>query len=197
MLSSRFKLLCADSGLSIDETAKLLHVTPRTIRYWFSGKVTVPYAAYKLVRVLRWFELPGKQWTGWHFHGGKLWTPEGHGFEPRDSTWWSLLVRQARSFHTLYQDNHRLRNEQRVQGQAAAVVGDASASPEIGAAGPGSAVTQSRRVAPGSNLLLEHFRTQHVVEAAKTPAVRGETQNWLNPSCKVHISYGGKQGVRP
>ena len=59
MLSSRFKVLCADAGLSIDEAAKILHVTPRTVRYWFSGKVSVPYAAYKLVRVLRWFELPG------------------------------------------------------------------------------------------------------------------------------------------
>jgi transcriptional regulator with XRE-family HTH domain len=158
MLSSRFKLLCTDAGLSIDEAAKLLHVTPRTIRYWFSGQVTVPYAAYKLVRVLRWFELPGKQWSGWHFHGGKLWTPEGHGFEPRDSNWWSLLVRQARSFHSLYRDNLQLRAALRVQGQTAAVVGDASASPETDAAGPGApALAGDRRAAPGSNLFIEHF----------------------------------------
>ncbi|WP_096697075.1 VC1465 family Xer recombination activation factor [Polaromonas sp. AER18D-145] len=109
MLSSRFKVLCADAGLSIDEAAKLLHVTPRTVRYWFSGKVTVPYAAYKLVRVLRWFELPGPAWRGWHFHSGKLWTPEGHGFEPHDANWWSLLVRQARSFRTIYERESAMR----------------------------------------------------------------------------------------
>ena len=35
-------------------------------------------------------------------HSGKLWTPEGHGFEPVDGAWWSLLVRQARGFRAIY-----------------------------------------------------------------------------------------------
>ncbi len=103
MLASRFKVLCADAGLSVDEVAKFLHVTPRTVRYWFSGQSSVPYAAYKLVRVLRWFELPQKGFEGWCMHSGKLWTPEGHGIAPEDGSWWSLLVRQARCFRTLYQ----------------------------------------------------------------------------------------------
>lgn len=102
LIGARFKVLCADAGLSIDQAAQLLHVTPRTIRYWFSGKTWVPYAAYKLLRVMRYFELPGKEWRGWHFHSGKLWTPEGHGFAPQDSTWWSLLVRRSHAFGTLY-----------------------------------------------------------------------------------------------
>ncbi len=62
----------------------------------------MPYSAYKLVRVLRWFELPGAAWAGWHFAAGKLWSPEGFGFEPQDAAWWSLLVRQARGFRSLY-----------------------------------------------------------------------------------------------
>ena len=99
---SRFKILLADAGLSIDDAAKLLHVTPRTIRYWISGKVTVPYAAYKLLRVLRLFELPCVGWDGWHMHSGRLWSPEGHGFIPSDSTWWGLLVRKARMFGEMY-----------------------------------------------------------------------------------------------
>jgi hypothetical protein len=37
--------MCADAGLSIDQTAKALHVTPRTVRYWISGRVSIPYAA--------------------------------------------------------------------------------------------------------------------------------------------------------
>ena len=137
MLSNRFKRLCGDAGLSIDQAAKMLHVTPRTIRYWFAGKVAVPYAAYKLVRVLRWFELPGKPWAGWHMHSGKLWTPEGHGFTPDDQNWWSLLVRQARSFKTLYRDNAQLRLQLRGQGTAAVVAGDALASPETPARSAG------------------------------------------------------------
>ena len=74
MIGLRFKYQLADAGLSIAEAAKLLHVTERTVRYWISGKVSVPYAAYKLVRVLRYFELPGDQWKGWHFAAGKLWS---------------------------------------------------------------------------------------------------------------------------
>lgn len=101
MLASRFRVLCAEAGLSVDEAAKLLHVTPRTVRYWISGKVSIPYAAYKLVRVMRWFELPGKDWAGWHFHSNRLWSPEGHGFEAKDSSWWSLLVNRSRLFGQL------------------------------------------------------------------------------------------------
>lgn len=103
MLASRFRVLCADSGLTIIEVGKLLHVTPRTVRYWFSGKSSVPYAAYKLVRVLRWWELPQKGFEGWSMHSGRLWTPEGIPIAPEDGGWWSLLVRQARCFRTLYQ----------------------------------------------------------------------------------------------
>jgi len=103
LLASRFKVLCADAGLSVDQVAKTLHVTPRTVRYWFSGKSAVPYAAYKLVRIMRWFELPMKGFEGWCMHSGKLWTPEGHPIGPEDGSWWSLLVRQARCFRTLYQ----------------------------------------------------------------------------------------------
>lgn len=108
MLSSRFRVLCADAGLSIEATAQLLHVTPRTVRYWFSGRVTVPYAAYKLVRVMRLFELPCAGWDGWHMHSGKLWSPEGHGFEPHDSNWWGLLVRKARLFGQMYDRERQL-----------------------------------------------------------------------------------------
>jgi transcriptional regulator with XRE-family HTH domain len=108
MLALRFRSFCRDAGLSIDEAAKILHVTPRTIRYWFSGQTAVPYAAYKLLRVMRWFELPQPGFEGWCMHSGKLWTPEGVGIEPVDGAWWSLLVRQARSFRTLYAERSAL-----------------------------------------------------------------------------------------
>lgn len=81
----------------------MLHVTPRTIRNWISGKVTVPYAAYKLVRVMRLFELPCTGWDGWCMHSGRLWSPEGHGFLPSDSSWWGLLVRKAALFQQMYE----------------------------------------------------------------------------------------------
>ena len=108
VLGSRFRILLSDAGLSPDQAAKLLHVTPRTIRYWISGRVMVPYAAYRLVRVMRLFELPCEGWDGWHMHSGKLWSPEGFGFTPHDSNWWSLLVRRASLFGQMYERDRQV-----------------------------------------------------------------------------------------
>ena len=44
-------------------------------------------------------------------HSGKLWSPEGHGFDPQDSNWWSLLGRRAGLFNELYRKNGELRSE--------------------------------------------------------------------------------------
>jgi hypothetical protein len=41
MLGSRFKVLLSDAGLSPEQAGKLLHVTPRTIRHWISGGMTL------------------------------------------------------------------------------------------------------------------------------------------------------------
>lgn len=52
LLASRLKVMLADLGLTPDTAAQALHVTPRTVRYWISGKTLVPYAAYLLLRVM-------------------------------------------------------------------------------------------------------------------------------------------------
>ena len=100
--------MLADLGLTSETAAKMLHVTPRTVRYWISGKVLVPYSAYRLLRILTGAELPANGWDGWHMHSGKLWTPEGHGFLPSDSSWWGLLVRQARTWKIMYDRSRAL-----------------------------------------------------------------------------------------
>ena len=82
-------------GLSRADCAKFLHVTERTLHNWESGRHDIPFAAYKLLRLVTGQELPGKAWDGWSISGGKLWTPEGYGLNPRDAAWWSLLVRRA------------------------------------------------------------------------------------------------------
>lgn len=169
MIGLRFKYQLADAGLSIAEAAKLLHVTERTVRYWISGKVSVPYAAYKLVRVLRYFELPGDQWKGWHFAAGKLWSPEGHGFEAHDATWWSLLVRQAKSFRSLYQRQAAF--DQVLKGLGDERTGGTLGRSRVTPAGPGAPAgceaprndgTAGRREAPGLYLSLEHFGTSRL-----------------------------------
>lgn len=130
--------MLADLGLTPDTAGKMLHVHPRTVRYWISGKTLVPYSAYRLLRILTGSELPCNGWDGWHMHSGKLWSPEGHGFLPNDSSWWGLLVRQARSFKTMYDRESLLKKLAIGAGDASAVTngpssagpfGDAAASP--------------------------------------------------------------------
>ena len=88
-------------GLDLAGCAKFLHVTERTLHNWESGKHDIPYATYKLLRLMNGLELPGQSWAGWEFRGGKLWSPEGRSFEGTDGSWWSLLVRQAHGFREL------------------------------------------------------------------------------------------------
>ena len=88
-------------GMDLPQCAKFLHVTERTLHNWESGKHDIPYATFKLLRLMNGLELPGKTWAGWEFRGGKLWSPEGRSFEGTDGSWWSLLVRQAHGFREL------------------------------------------------------------------------------------------------
>ncbi len=143
MLSARLKIMLADLALTPESAGKMLHVSPRTVRYWISGKTTIPYASYRLLRILTGAELGCNGWEGWHMHSGKLWSPEGFGFLPRESSWWSLLVRQARSFRTLYDRETQLR-------LLAIRSGDASAAP-LGCAnaGPGGGAAASTSDAVG------------------------------------------------
>ena len=89
-------------GFSVADAAKFLQVTPRTVQEWISGRVRIPFAAYKLLRVQLHYELPGAAWDGWALSAGRLYTPEGHELRPQDFTWWSLLVRRAALFSVLY-----------------------------------------------------------------------------------------------
>jgi DNA-binding transcriptional regulator YiaG len=101
-LARRFKSMYRNLGLDLPGCAQLLHVTERTLHNWLSGRHDIPYAAYRLLRLLNRMELPGESWSGWCFHSGRLWSPEGRSFVGTDSSWWSLLVRRASMFDELY-----------------------------------------------------------------------------------------------
>jgi hypothetical protein len=78
--------------------------------------------AYKLLRLMRYMELPGQSWKGWHFSRGMLITPEGREISGKDGAWWSMLVRQAHSFGQLYRERNleRLAQSQADAGQVGA-----------------------------------------------------------------------------
>lgn len=98
----QFKALYASLGFNASEVAQLLHVSTRSVHNWVSGSVPVPFMAVKLLRLMLRYELPGKAFEGWTLSAGKLYTPEGFELAPHEMSWWSLLVRQARSFRALY-----------------------------------------------------------------------------------------------
>lgn len=78
--------------------AELLRVTPRTVWHWEGGDRRVPYAAFKLLRILKGYELPHPDWSGWTLHRGTLYTPAGQGFRADDLQWLSLVFRRAEAF---------------------------------------------------------------------------------------------------
>ena len=154
----RLKIMLADLGLNPDSAGKILHVAPRTVRYWISGKTQAPYAAYRLLRIMTGAELPSPGWDGWHMHSGRLWSPEGHGFLPSDSSWWGLLVRKARLFKELYDRETQLTYLLARAGRAP-TAGE-PAPPGAGASRTASYPTgKAGRAAqpPGLNLFLRHF----------------------------------------
>lgn len=147
LLSARLKIMLADLGLTPESAGKMLHVNPRTVRYWISGKTLIPYSAYRLLRILTGSELPCNGWDGWHMHSGKLWSPEGHAFMPNDSSWWGLLVRQARGFKTLYDRETMLRGADRAAVSASVAAAAAGLREEhpVGNTGITYRVTTSTR----------------------------------------------------
>src|SRR3546814_19751205 len=71
----RFREMRLSCALSVAAAAKVLHVTARTLHNWESGASRVPYAAYKLLRLLSGGALPGAAWKGWRLHGDTLYSP--------------------------------------------------------------------------------------------------------------------------
>lgn len=98
-------------GWSIEDAGKYFQVTDRTWHNWESGSHRIPFAVYKLARILARQELPSEAWAGWRLEGSVLITPEGRQITPQDGSWWSLLVRQAAGFRWAYAEANRLRLE--------------------------------------------------------------------------------------
>jgi len=69
------------ADLTRKQTADLLDVTPRTIQNWETGGARIPWLAFKMLRILTGYSLPGKAWQGWHVESDKLIAPNGRWFD--------------------------------------------------------------------------------------------------------------------
>lgn len=91
-----FKELRLMNRLSIKDTAKLLHVTSRTISLWEAGSTRIPYAAFKLLRSLANGEILSDAWLGWKIRGDALWSPTGRAFRVYELIYLSHYFTMAR-----------------------------------------------------------------------------------------------------
>lgn len=66
-----FRNLRRFSGLTRKQAAELLDVTARTIQNWETGGARIPWMAYRMLRILTGYALPGKAWEGWSVHGDR------------------------------------------------------------------------------------------------------------------------------
>jgi len=106
-------------------------------------------------------------------HSGRLWSPEGHSFQPHDANWWNLLVRRAEGFGRQYTLANQLDvalQRLRGTGEGAATTNATSIAGAFGDAASSPTDAVGRAAKPhGPNLLLEHFRTHKYRYGAKTP----------------------------
>ena len=79
-----FSDLRKQSLLTRKQAAAALDVTPRTIQNWETGGARIPWMAYRMLRILRGYALPGKAWEGWSVRGCLLFPPVGR---PMDLVW--------------------------------------------------------------------------------------------------------------
>ena len=82
--------------MSREVCATALGVEVRTVRNWETGRTRIPYAAFKLLRLLSGGELPGAAWEGFFVRGNVLYSPEGKAFTAGELAYLSNVFAMAR-----------------------------------------------------------------------------------------------------
>jgi hypothetical protein len=95
-------------GLDVDRAARLLHVAPRTVRRWESGRCRVPYAAFRLLRLMSAGRVLSGPWREFSVRGDTLWTPEGKAFKAPELGYLWLTFAMARRWQADYAERGRL-----------------------------------------------------------------------------------------
>lgn len=109
-----FRDLRKQSGLTRREAAAELDVTPRTVQNWETGGARIPWMAYRMLRILRGYALPGHHWEGWTLQGDKLYPPAGRPFEAGNLIHLELVFGQAKLWRQMYSRSGRAKTAQTV-----------------------------------------------------------------------------------
>lgn len=89
-------------GMTRKEAAEALDVTPRTIQNWETGGARIPWMAYRMLRILRGFALPGVEWEGWTVCGRELFSPAGRSFDAAHLAHIEHVFGMARLWRQMY-----------------------------------------------------------------------------------------------
>lgn len=97
-----FRDLRRQAGLKRTEAAAALDVTPRTIQNWETGGARIPWMAYRMLRILRGYALPGKDWEGWTLTADTLYAPNGRRFIANEMQHLEQVFSMARLWRQMY-----------------------------------------------------------------------------------------------
>lgn len=95
------------SRLSQSEAAAVLGVTAKTVQNWEQGVSRIPYSAFKLLRILRGYELPHKAWEGWTVRGDTLNAPNGRQFDAQSLAYLEQVFAMSRLWQQTYRESCR------------------------------------------------------------------------------------------
>ena len=88
------------------QVADLLDVTVRTIQNWETGGARIPWMAYRMLRILKGYALPGKVWEGWTMHGDRIYSPNGRWFDANSLAHLEQVFGMARLWRMEYVKKH-------------------------------------------------------------------------------------------
>lgn len=109
-----FQDLRKHSGLTRRQVAEALNVTVRTIQNWETGGARIPWMAYRMLRILRGYALPGKDWEGWTISGDLLIPPVGRPLDAANLLYLGAVFAQAKLWRQMYARSGRAKTEQTV-----------------------------------------------------------------------------------
>lgn len=102
-----FRDLRRQAGLTRREAAAVLDVTGRTVQNWETGGARIPWLAYRMLRILQGYALPGSDWEGWTVHGDTLTAPNGRHFSSGELQHLEQVFAMSRLWQKIYAEKCR------------------------------------------------------------------------------------------
>lgn len=109
-----FRDLRLASGLTRREAAAVLDVTGRTVQNWETGGARIPWLAFRMLRILQGYALPGSAWEGWTVSGDTLHAPNGRHFTAGELLHLEQVFSMARLWQKIYADSCRAQTAAKV-----------------------------------------------------------------------------------